>query len=118
MGYDAARQASTALHAAQRAESDHGGHRGAIVAALDRLLADAELNSRVAEVHGENITLRPPPRDDVVDEDSRHNLAEFSKFGAWGVEMAAWRGDVSSGGLVGIRGLGSVPWLVLARIRH
>ncbi|KAI1757581.1 15-hydroxyprostaglandin dehydrogenase [Xylaria castorea] len=50
-----------------------------LIAGLERLLTDTSLNGQVAEIHGNNVTLRPPH--EVVDADSRHNLEEFSKFG-------------------------------------
>ncbi|TRX90689.1 hypothetical protein FHL15_008464 [Xylaria flabelliformis] len=50
-----------------------------LIAGLERLLVDTSLNGQVAEIHGENITLRPPH--EIVDADSRHNLEEFSRFG-------------------------------------
>ncbi|KAI0195288.1 hypothetical protein EV127DRAFT_467139 [Xylaria flabelliformis] len=50
-----------------------------LIAGLERLLMDTSLNGQVAEIHGENVTLRPPH--EIVDADSRHNLEEFSRFG-------------------------------------
>ncbi|KAI1742332.1 15-hydroxyprostaglandin dehydrogenase [Xylaria scruposa] len=50
-----------------------------LIAGLERLLTDTSLNGQVAEIHGENVTLRPPH--EVVDADSKHNLEEFSRFG-------------------------------------
>ncbi|KAI0867178.1 15-hydroxyprostaglandin dehydrogenase [Xylaria cubensis] len=50
-----------------------------LIAGLEKLLMDTSLNGQVAEIHGENVTLRPPH--EIVDADSRHNLEEFSRFG-------------------------------------
>ncbi|KAI0554818.1 15-hydroxyprostaglandin dehydrogenase [Xylaria curta] len=50
-----------------------------LIAGLERVLTDTSLNGQVAEIHGENVTLRPPH--EVVDADSKHNLEEFSRFG-------------------------------------
>ncbi|KAI0441231.1 15-hydroxyprostaglandin dehydrogenase [Xylaria telfairii] len=50
-----------------------------LITGLERLLTDTSLNGQVAEIHGDHVTLRPPH--EVVDEDSRHNLEEFSRFG-------------------------------------
>ncbi|KAI0404686.1 15-hydroxyprostaglandin dehydrogenase [Xylaria palmicola] len=46
-----------------------------LIAGLERLLTDSTLNGQVAEIHGENVTLRPPH--EVVDADTQHNLEEF-----------------------------------------
>ncbi|KAI0487107.1 15-hydroxyprostaglandin dehydrogenase [Xylaria cf. heliscus] len=50
-----------------------------LIAGLEKLLTDTSLNGQVAEIHGDNVTLRPPH--EVVDADSRHNLEEFLRFG-------------------------------------
>ncbi|KAI1421231.1 15-hydroxyprostaglandin dehydrogenase [Xylaria sp. FL1777] len=50
-----------------------------LIAGVEKLIDDASLNGQVAEIHGPSVTLRPPH--DVVDEDSRRNLQEFSRFG-------------------------------------
>ncbi|KAI1296983.1 15-hydroxyprostaglandin dehydrogenase [Xylaria venustula] len=50
-----------------------------LIAGVEKLLSDASLNGQVAEIHGDNVTLRPPH--EVVDEDTRTNLEEFSRFG-------------------------------------
>ncbi|KAI3325453.1 NAD(P)-binding protein [Xylariaceae sp. AK1471] len=50
-----------------------------LIKGVERLLNDTSLNGQVAEIHGESVTLRPPH--EVVDEDSRHNLGEFTRFG-------------------------------------
>ncbi|KAI1353649.1 15-hydroxyprostaglandin dehydrogenase [Xylaria sp. FL0043] len=50
-----------------------------LIAGVEKLLSDTSLNGQVAEIHGQSVTLRPPH--EVVDEDSRYNLGEFSRFG-------------------------------------
>ncbi|KAI0814030.1 15-hydroxyprostaglandin dehydrogenase [Xylaria sp. FL0064] len=50
-----------------------------LIAGMEKLLSDTSLNGQVAEIHGQSVTLRPPH--EVVDEDSRYNLEEFSRFG-------------------------------------
>jgi hypothetical protein len=58
-----------------------------LVKGVERLLLEDDgeaLNGEVLEIHGDSVTLRPPH--EVVDEDSRHNLEEFMRFG--GIERA------------------------------
>ncbi|KAI1358468.1 15-hydroxyprostaglandin dehydrogenase [Xylaria arbuscula] len=50
-----------------------------LIEGVEKLLNDAEMNGQVLEIHGLNVTVRPPH--DVVDADSRHNLDEFVNFG-------------------------------------
>lgn len=50
-----------------------------LIAGVEKLMSDVSLNGQVAEIHGQNVTLRPPH--EVVDADSRHNLEVFSRFG-------------------------------------
>ncbi|KAJ2966402.1 hypothetical protein NUW58_g10669 [Xylaria curta] len=50
-----------------------------LVAGVEKLLSNPELNGQVAEIHGDSVTLRPPH--EVVDADSQHNLAEFTRVG-------------------------------------
>ncbi|KAI0516966.1 15-hydroxyprostaglandin dehydrogenase [Xylaria bambusicola] len=50
-----------------------------LIKGVEKLLNDVELNGQVLEIHGDNVTVRPPH--DVVDADSRHNLAEFVRLG-------------------------------------
>ncbi|KAI1131385.1 15-hydroxyprostaglandin dehydrogenase [Nemania abortiva] len=50
-----------------------------LTSGLWKLLTDTSLTGQVAEIHGNNVTFRPPH--DIVDEDSRHNLEEFARFG-------------------------------------
>ncbi|KAI0104657.1 15-hydroxyprostaglandin dehydrogenase [Nemania sp. FL0031] len=50
-----------------------------LIAGLEKLLTDTSLNGQVAEIHGDNVTLRPPH--EIVDADTRHNLDEFARFG-------------------------------------
>ncbi|KAK5625160.1 hypothetical protein RRF57_000876 [Xylaria bambusicola] len=49
-----------------------------LVKGVEKLLNNVELNGQVLEIHGDNVTVRPPH--DVIDADSRHNLAEFVRF--------------------------------------
>ena len=48
-------------------------------AAVEKLVMDPSLTGRVAEVHGDNVTLSGPQA--YVDEDSRKNLETFWSLG-------------------------------------
>ncbi|KAJ8126622.1 hypothetical protein O1611_g7015 [Lasiodiplodia mahajangana] len=50
-----------------------------LIAGLEKLLTNTSLNGQVAEIHGENVTFRPPH--DIIDADTQHNLNEFARFG-------------------------------------
>ncbi|KAM7205104.1 hypothetical protein V8F20_003241 [Naviculisporaceae sp. PSN 640] len=50
-----------------------------VLRAVDQLLADRSITGEVAEIHGENVTLRP--HHEYVDEDSRQNLLVFERLG-------------------------------------
>ncbi|KAI1174753.1 15-hydroxyprostaglandin dehydrogenase [Nemania sp. FL0916] len=49
-----------------------------LIAGVEKLMTDASLNGEIAEIHGDKVTLRPPH--EFVDEDSRYNLEEFTRF--------------------------------------
>lgn len=46
---------------------------------VDLFTADPSLTGQVAEIHGDRVTLRPPP--DFVDDDTRMNLEAFWNLG-------------------------------------
>lgn len=50
-----------------------------LVRGVAQLLANPALNGEVAEIHGENVTLRPPHG--FVDETSKTNLETFWSLG-------------------------------------
>ncbi|KAI0537454.1 15-hydroxyprostaglandin dehydrogenase [Xylaria digitata] len=50
-----------------------------LIAGVEKLMTDTSLNGQVAEIHGQNVTLRPPH--EVIDDGSRHNLVEFARIG-------------------------------------
>lgn len=52
-----------------------------LISGVERFLEDPGLTGELAEIHGDNVTLRPPH--EYVDEDSRTNLETF-----WGLGWA------------------------------
>ncbi|KUI53238.1 15-hydroxyprostaglandin dehydrogenase [NAD(+)] [Cytospora mali] len=50
-----------------------------LVNGVAKFIEDPELSGELAEIHGQNVTLRPPH--DYVDEDSRRNLENFWSLG-------------------------------------
>lgn len=50
-----------------------------LVKGVAKFIADPSLTGEVAEIHGQNVTLRP--QHEVVDEDTRKNLKTFKALG-------------------------------------
>lgn len=50
-----------------------------LVKGVAQFIADPSLSGQVAEIHGDNVSLRPPH--EYVDEDSRKNLENFLNLG-------------------------------------
>ena len=50
-----------------------------LVRGIAQLLGDTSTTGAVAEIHGDRVTLRPPP--DYVDDDTRRNLENFWNLG-------------------------------------
>lgn len=50
-----------------------------LIRGVAKFVADPSLNGEIAEVHGSNVTIRPPH--EYVDEDSARNLEEFWNLG-------------------------------------
>jgi hypothetical protein len=50
-----------------------------LIKGVAKLVADTSLTGEVAEIHGDNVTLRPPH--EIVDEDSAKNLENFYRVG-------------------------------------
>lgn len=50
-----------------------------LIKGVTKFVDDPNLNGELAEIHGDNATLRPPH--DYVDEDSRKNLERFWSLG-------------------------------------
>lgn len=50
-----------------------------LVKGVAQLISDSSLSGEIAEIHGDNVTLRPPH--EYVDEDTRKNLENFERLG-------------------------------------
>jgi hypothetical protein len=50
-----------------------------LVRGVDQFLADPSLSAAVAEIHGDQVTIRLPH--EYVDEDSKNNIETFWKLG-------------------------------------
>lgn len=50
-----------------------------LIRGVSQFVADPSLSGEIAEIHGSNVTLRPPH--EYVDEDSKKNLEVFASLG-------------------------------------
>ena len=50
-----------------------------VIEAVTKLTSSSELTGQIAEVHGESVTMRPPPN--YVDQDTEKNIENFWRLG-------------------------------------